>query len=252
MRVTEHPLPPDTSGMFLHGREIGAVVVVNERHAPTRRQFSCAHEYCHVLVDRARAATISRAENRDELAEVRANVFAAHFLMPEAGVRAFLQTIGKGEATRQVQEVFDGAGAVHEALPAQRRAPPGAQNVQLPDVVRLAHYFGVSYEAALFHLLNLKVLAKDAFEHLRERQGAVAQVRRALALPDSEEQEPQRRWSLAEHIVALGFEGFRRDLISRAKLLELAEAAGVDRGAIENAIESLDREDPPADVVRPA
>ena len=38
----------------------------------------------------------SRESERSDLLEVRANVFAANFLMPEEGVRQFVGTLGKG------------------------------------------------------------------------------------------------------------------------------------------------------------
>lgn len=116
--------------------------------------------------------------------------------MPEGGVRTFLQALGKGEATRQVQEVHDGVAQVA----AQKRMPPGSQEIQVHDVVMLAHHFGVSYEAALYQLLNLKLIAKDRLE------------------------------------VLIGLEAYRRGEISRRKLLELAADLGVRKGDIEQAL----------------
>jgi Zn-dependent peptidase ImmA (M78 family) len=43
------------------------------------------------LVDRDRSGAISRAENRADLLEVRANAFAADFLMPADGTLQFVQ-----------------------------------------------------------------------------------------------------------------------------------------------------------------
>lgn len=251
VRAAEHAISTDISGMFLHGRDLGAVIIVNADHAEVRKHFSYAHEYCHVLVDRGRPATVSRVANRDELAEVRANVFAAHFLMPETGVRAFLQSLGKGEGTRQVHEVYDPGieqtPAESPGVAAQRRATPGAQAIQVHDVVRLAHHFGVSYDAALFHLLNLKLLPKDAFDRLREQQAVAGRLRSALAHEPNE--RPPR--SLAGHLTSLALEAYRRDLISRAKLFELGQAVGISSDDLDAAIGTLGRETPAADVVRP-
>ena len=98
-RVTEYAMPDAVSGLFFHSEETGFAIVVNLGHSRSRRLFSYAHEYCHLLADRDRFGGISHAGNRNELAEVRANAFAAHFLMPEAGVRSFLKALGKGEGT---------------------------------------------------------------------------------------------------------------------------------------------------------
>jgi Zn-dependent peptidase ImmA (M78 family) len=71
-------------------------VVANRAHHYLRRRFSFAHEYAHVVADRDRSGLISRTSERDDLVEMRANAFAASFLMPEDGVRQFVAGLGKG------------------------------------------------------------------------------------------------------------------------------------------------------------
>lgn len=127
-----------------------------------RRRFSLAHEYAHVVVDRDRAGLVSRASDRDDLIEVRANSFAASFLMPEEGVRQFVAGLGKGSPSRTYAEMFDEAGSVD----VEGRSEPGSQSVQLYDVVQLAHYFGVSRLAALYRLRNLRLVSAAEFEQL--------------------------------------------------------------------------------------
>ncbi|MCL4515614.1 MAG: XRE family transcriptional regulator [Firmicutes bacterium] len=236
VRVAEYKMPENISGLFFHGREIGLVIVVNRGHRRNRRLFSYAHEYCHLLADRDRSGVVSRVENRDELVEVRANAFAAHFLMPEAGVRAFLQTLGKGEETRQVQELYDGAGQVS----VQKRMSPGSQDLQVHDVVSLANHFGVSYEAALYHLLNLKFIPKDRFEALREQQETASLIARTFHVAALDEDV---HWTLTEQVLAPGFEAYRRGEISRNKLLELAEETGVARRDVAQALKANNIDD---------
>ncbi len=252
VRVTEYNMPEDISGLFFHGRDIGMVIVVNRHHHRNRRLFSYAHEYCHLLVDRGRPGTVSRAENRNELVEVRANAFAAHFLMPEAGVRAFLKTLGKGEATRQVLEVFDGGNAQgftrEEGISAQKRAIPKSQDLQVYDVVVMAHYFGVSYEAAIYHLLNLKVIAKNRFEALKEQRETAASVAWTMGIAQWNE---EAHWTLTEQILELGFEAYRRGEISRSKLLELAADMQVSKENIDQAIPDSGSDEEPVDAVVP-
>jgi Zn-dependent peptidase ImmA (M78 family) len=48
---------------------------------------------------------VSRESERTDLLEVRANVIAANFLMPEDGVRQFVATLGKGSTSRLDAEV---------------------------------------------------------------------------------------------------------------------------------------------------
>lgn len=229
VRVTEYEMPDAVSGLFFHSVDTGFAIVINRRHSRSRRSFSYAHEYCHLLADRDRFGGISHAGNRSELAEVRANAFAAHFLMPESGVRSFLKAVGKGEGTRQNLEIYD----EWEEVSAQKRMPAGSQEVQVHDVVGLSHHFGASYEAALYQLLNLRIIRRDNFETLWESREAQGSIRRALRIPEWNE---GFHYDLAEQLLSLGFEAYRREEISRGKLIELAEKAGVDREEIEEAL----------------
>ena len=95
-------------------------IVANEAHHVLRRRFSFAHEYAHVLLDRGQVGTISRSSERDDLAEVRANSFAACFLMPEDGVRNYVGTLGKGRPSRAHVDVFD----EEDSLAAAARVEP--------------------------------------------------------------------------------------------------------------------------------
>ena len=81
--------PNGMSGMFLRHSSIGMVILVNYEHPRARKRFSYAHEYAHALLDRNLSVTVTTEGNRSDLIEVRANAFAAAFLMPEDGVNAF-------------------------------------------------------------------------------------------------------------------------------------------------------------------
>ncbi len=250
VRVAEYPMAGDISGLSLHGRELGLVIVINHDHPRNRRLFSYAHEYCHILADRQRSGTVSRTLNREELIEIRANAFAAHFLMPEAGVRAFLQSLGKGESTRQTQGVFDDSALAEQAeqISVQKRMPPGSQTIRVHDVVGLAHHFGVSYEAALYHLLNLKVIPNDRFETLKKQRNIGMRVAHALRIAHWDE---NAHWSLANQVLHLGFEAYRRSEISRNRLLELAGEFDVSEEDVEAALASDGDEDEAVDAITP-
>jgi Zn-dependent peptidase ImmA (M78 family)/DNA-binding XRE family transcriptional regulator len=231
VRVAEADLNDDISGASFFRPDTGPVVLIKEKDASPRRLYSCAHEYCHLLADRDRAGVVSSKQNVEELIEVRANAFAAHFLMPEAGVRSFLRGLGKGEPSRQNQEVFGGE-EFGDFVAVQKRAEPGSQELQVHDVVRLAHHFGTSYEAAVYHLLNLGFLTKERFESLKIRSDLAPKLRRALQLTEMKSMS----WTLAEQLLSVALEAYRRDLISRRKVLELAAEAGVERNVIEGAM----------------
>jgi Zn-dependent peptidase ImmA (M78 family)/transcriptional regulator with XRE-family HTH domain len=226
-------LPEDVSGLTLSDREVGLFVVANRVHHHLRRRFSLAHEYAHVVVDRARFAMISRASERDDLLEVRANAFAASFLMPEEGVRPFIAGLGKGKPSRLYAEVFDES----ESLNVEGRSEPGSQLVQLYDLVQLAHHFGVSRLSALYRLRNLRVVTEAELGHLRalEDSGKGKKLARLLGLPEPDHVE--MRSEFKHRFLGLALEAFRRDEISRGKLRELAMMVGLGRSDLDRLIE---------------
>ena len=224
-------LPDDISGLMLSEKNVGLFVVANRRHAYTRCRFSLAHEYAHVVADRARVGLVSRASQRDDLAEVRANAFAANFLMPESGVRQFVAGLGKGKPSRGYAEVFDEA----ESLAAEGRAEPGSQLVQLYDVAQLAHYFGVSRVATLYRLWNLRLVTEAEFEKLKmDDLSKGPQVAELLGLPDPDDSSPSS--DLRHRLLGLALEAYRREEISRSKLNELGAMVGVAAEKIESLI----------------
>lgn len=244
VRVVEHEMSEDVSGLFFHGTKLGLVIVVNSKHTQQRKLFSFAHEYCHVLVDRNRPSLVSHVHNREELFEVRANSFAAHFLMAEDGVKDFFQFLGKGEGGRQVTEVFDVFEKEAE-LPAQRRLPANSQEIGLHDVVQLSHYYGLSFDATLFQLLNLKFLTKDRFDELKSAKGRAMNMFRIFWQGKTDVAAPLM---LTDQLLDLAFEAFRRELITKQKVFEFADEVCVNRKDVEQA---LSDDGKPVDVVFP-
>ncbi len=234
VRFIEMSLPENISGLFLYDDKYGPSIFVNEDHHLRRRVFSCAHEYCHALVDRDRGSVVSRAENREELLEVRANAFAAAFLVPESGVRAFLRHLGKGEPSRSQLQVYDEA----EALTGQKRTEAHSQDIQVYDVAHLAHHFGVSYEMALYRLLNLKFLAEEERAQLAEQKDAANEIMRFFGVEQNA--STTERNPFCHQFVFLALEAFRREVISRAKLRELCALAEVLPGEFQALIDSVE------------
>ncbi|MBI4880535.1 MAG: ImmA/IrrE family metallo-endopeptidase [Planctomycetes bacterium] len=222
VRTAQLLLPEDLSGLTLFDPEIGPFVVVNNRepgHSRLRRRFSHAHEYCHVLLDREQKGTISWTSERDTFLEVRANAFAAAFLMPRAGVQDFVRGLGKGLVSRLQADIFD----EEEAEPVQTRPDAGTQTLQMHDVVLVAHHFAVSRLAALFRLKNLGFLTQPELDALKQQEcdGVGRKLERLLGLPESE--AAAARGEFRHRFLALGLEAFRRGEITRSKLRELAE-----------------------------
>ena len=240
-------LPEDVSGFTLSKDDVGLFVAANYRHQILRRRFSYAHEYAHVLFDQERRGTISRTADRDELIEVRANAFAAHFLMPEAGVRQFIAGLGKGATSRQHAEVFDESGVVR----ALSRAQPGSQDIQMYDVVQLAHHFGVSRLAALYQLHNLGLINQAELARLKvqEEAGVGRKVASLLELPEPHHQ--MARDAFLHRFVGLGLEALRRGEITRAKLEELVRMVNLQLEDLAALLRDLELDDEAGDVLVP-
>jgi Zn-dependent peptidase ImmA (M78 family) len=139
IRVELVDLGDDCSGMLVRGKD-GAVIGVNYGHHPNRQRFTIAHEIGHfelheggTYVDRGTTFRLRSTEmNSGSAVEEReANQFAAALLMPSAWVRHEL----RGEAL----ELGD-----DEALR------------------ELCSRFGVSTQAMLYRLVNLRVFEDSA------------------------------------------------------------------------------------------
>lgn len=248
VRAFELDLPDGVSGLFLTDRGHGLSAIVADGEVPERQRFSYAHEYCHLLADRRRGGFVSSQANRDDLLEVRANSFAASFLLPEGGVRATLRAIGKGDSARSMlTAAFDGADAVD----GQKRTR--GESIQIYDVVHLAGAFGASYDATLYRLQNLGLLSNEQRSSLAEMRQQAAVMRSMFGGSAPQTDAPEARAATGwkrdsrHRFIHLALECFRRELISRRKFDELRRlvAVGDDEAeALLAAVESAGAEPP--------
>lgn len=252
VRTALLPLPDDVSGLALMDPRLSYFVVANQGHAILRRRFSWAHEYAHVLFDRARRGTVSRESDRSDLAEVRANAFAASFLLPPVGAREVLEALGKGRGSRERWELYH-EGDEEPVFRAEGRPEAGSQEVQLYDVIRLARRFGVSRISAIYRLKNVDLISQRELEHLleQERDGHGLQIERSLGLPPWEaERDPARRprdeGALEAHgedfktrFLSLALEAYRRQKISRGKLRQLGRLVDTPETEIDDLLDLL-------------
>ena len=216
-------LPSGMSGLFVRHPSIGLATLVNSSHARGRKRFSYAHEYAHALLDRNARIAVSSTDNSSEMVEKRANAFAAAFLMPRARVRAVLQSLHKGMPSRQQHVILDAASG--GPIEAEQRTPPGSQRITCTDNAALAHHFGVSYETATYRLNSLRYISRAECNDLL---GQVQCGRRYLKLfckyddVGACEHEQYRDRELRSEIAHLAIEAYRRQQISRGRVLELS------------------------------
>lgn len=217
-------LPDGVSGLFVSHPSLGMAVLVNASHGRARRRFSYAHEYAHVLLDRERRSTISSSDNHAELVEKRANAFAAAFLLPPGGVEEALRARGKGQSSRHDQPILDVAteDGHFEAL---LRPPPGSQTIAYQDVAILAHRFGVSYQATTYRLRSLGLLTRPQQVSLLDQVTHGRDYLNMLELWEDLEGvtlEGESDRELRNQVLGLAVEAYRREEISRGRLLEIA------------------------------
>ena len=109
IRMTKTELPANISGLFLNSRRTGFLLIVNRTIPVERRRFQLAHGYAHVLFDRNHRCLTCRTESRRDFCELRASAFAISFLLPETGVRRYLESLGKetlGRSARRELELY--------------------------------------------------------------------------------------------------------------------------------------------------
>jgi Zn-dependent peptidase ImmA (M78 family)/transcriptional regulator with XRE-family HTH domain len=215
-------LPDQMSGLFLHQRSIGFVVLVNYHHRRGRKRFSYAHEYAHALLDRKQGMTVTTKSNSNELMEKRANAFAASFLVPKMGVELLLSTLEKGALSRRTYHVYD--VATEEAIEAERRVRASSQEITFRDAALLAAHFGVSYQVAVYRLSDLGLVNRDQLKSLLEHQDSARNYLRIIGKLDHIAGGPRESdRELVNQIVPLALEAYQREEISRGKLFELSK-----------------------------
>lgn len=228
-------LPDEISGMFLRHSSIGMVILTNYTHRRARKRFSYAHEYAHALMDRSASVTVSRVAERDQLTEVRANAFAAAFLMPGGGISAFLAHWNKCTGTRESIAVYDPSigqsGAVVRAL---RRSTAGSQRINYQLVAQMAYHFGVSYQSACYRLKALKCVKDGELAELLTKHDMAMRFLEVLKIKDAiegtdEEGQTKPDRELRVELSGLAVEAYNRELISKAKLIELGSLVQIDR-----------------------
>jgi Zn-dependent peptidase ImmA (M78 family)/DNA-binding XRE family transcriptional regulator len=219
-------LRSDMAGFFMRDPSIGLVVIVNNSHQQPRKRFSYAHEYGHALMDRERRVQVTNTANSGDLVEKRANAFAAAFLLPASGVEHFLAGADKGRATRQQQFVYDVAS--NGRFDVESRAAPNSQKITFQDVASLAISYGVSYEAATYHLNSLRYIDRSEAQNLLTKSSLGKQYIDLLRMPNPEDNtrasDPAPDTpELRSQILRLAMEAFRREEISRGRLLEIGK-----------------------------
>ncbi|MXY50130.1 MAG: ImmA/IrrE family metallo-endopeptidase [Gemmatimonadetes bacterium] len=227
--ASDAKLPQEMSGLFVNHSSFGLAIVVNSDHSRGRKQFSYAHEYAHALMDRDGNLAVSSRENSSELVEVRANAFAASFLMPAGGVYEELKDLDTDFPYQRVHTVYDAARG--EPLEGVIRTSPSSRGVTYKDVAKIAHRFGVSYQAALYRMKSLRIVSDQEMDRQMALEDLGKEFLNELSDSESVERRDLKKPSDRElrfEVAGLAIEAFRRDCISQGRLLELSKLLKID------------------------
>jgi Zn-dependent peptidase ImmA (M78 family)/transcriptional regulator with XRE-family HTH domain len=189
------PLPEAVDGLCVNAGD-RTLVLVGTGKPSSRQRFTLAHELAHYLVDDLDPLYVDeRGARTRSVAEMRANAFAAHLLMPEPGVRSAIEGIAD----------------------------------DAEQAVRVALTFGTSVSAAAYQLGNLGLLPDTVRDRLAEA-GAKPLLMR-YALPSDWQQDESGRGQVRPpgRLYARATLAFRRGLIGLEPIVELLQRTDRDQ-----------------------
>lgn len=151
IRIIFRHLGEGISGFFIFDYQNSPWIFINSEDYDWRRNFDLAHEYAHILFDSEIEINVDfrgqfrkgRPKKKD-LKEVRADVFASNFLVPEGGIKDFCNNLS-------IQK----------------------NDFSVHAISQLCNYFGVSYEVIIWRLYNIKMLSSDKKDELLRKSDLV-------------------------------------------------------------------------------
>lgn len=188
------------SGLFAYDDTLGACILLNANHPRERRSQTAGHETGHFVSSRTKPEVL-RLEEGTSREERYAHAFGrALFTPPRAVMQKFKEvTAGSSKLTRR-------------------------------HIIVLAHFFGVSREAMVRRLEELKLTKEGTWDWFVNNGGITdEQVRRVLGdlvSPDAHKAEADRPTTLRLNLLAA--EVHRRGLLSEGQLSRLLHLTRVE------------------------
>ena len=196
LRTFSIPLPSPVAGLYIHSDVHGPCVAMNADHPYERQRWSLAHEYAHFLTSRERAeVTVLHGYTRVPTSERVADAFAEAFLVP------------RSRLTRRFHEIERAKGRVTPA-----------------DLLALAAYFEVSFQAIALCLEDARLLPSGTWDRLADRGFRPDEGRQML---DLSTREPDRRL-LPPRYERLAVQAYRVGDISEGELAAFLHTDRVD------------------------
>jgi len=201
-KILHVPLNDDVSGASIVDNALGVGILINANDTPWRRHFELAHELFHVITWHVFSVEEIGTGIKKTRPEQYADIFASSLLLPENHLLDVLKEITTDNEIRPI------------------------------DIIELAKEFGVSTEAVLWRLVNLKkikkLLAKKVLDNPNFRD-LDRDMRQKLVGKDKPSRLPSRFISLACRCLMEG-------KITRGSFSEYLE---IDRAGIDSYLEDF-------------
>ena len=229
VRSAKATLPTGILSISIGEPDHGLLVVVEKNLGLEHRRFRYAHGLAHFLFYTEAPWRVCKSGGAPEFPEVRADAFASALLIPQYGLRRYVETLGKetlGRAGPTVLSVFsegDGRDETGESRRVDGRQRRGRHPITLSDVLRTAHYYGTSPNVAAHRFRNLRLLTDRELDQLKTmlRSEKQTPIEGELALQAHEMD------SLCSRLAALAASALHRGNIDTPRFNELADLAGV-------------------------
>jgi Zn-dependent peptidase ImmA (M78 family)/DNA-binding XRE family transcriptional regulator len=188
IRIFYVKLDSKIGGLYGYAEGLGACIAINSSHPLERQNMTLAHEYGHILerLDRP-DIEVEREQSRQTTSERFADLFARRFLMPAMGVK------------RQIRAHMQASGIT---------------TLNPRDWVMLACRAGISFEAYMRRVEELKIIPGGYYERLMAENFKVQEAQRLLNL--SSILPAQSRFPRRYTLMAL--EAYAKNLISGGEL----------------------------------
>jgi Zn-dependent peptidase ImmA (M78 family)/DNA-binding XRE family transcriptional regulator len=211
VRVFVRKLAADISGLFAFDEATGACILLNANHRRGRRNLSAAHELGH-LVTRQPAEVLDRQTGEETREERYAHAFSRNFTMP----------------ARTVIEQF-------------KEMTAGSKKLERRHVILLGHVFGVSREAVVRRLEELRLVRAGAWDWF-EKNGGISDEQEREVLGDHLMPDPgmeNAREPTTLRLALLAAAAWKQEILSEGQLAQLLK---IDRVELRRLLQDGDAE----------
>jgi Zn-dependent peptidase ImmA (M78 family)/DNA-binding XRE family transcriptional regulator len=198
LRIFYLPLRPSgkVAEVYFFEPTLGGCIGINElqKSVPERCRWSLAHAYAHFLAHRSKTTVLLQDQyQRKPESERFADAFAGYFLLPTAGL------------TQRFNMIYQSQGRITPA-----------------DLLRLANYYGVSFQAIVLRLEEMRLVPAATWDKLNAQGFKVKEAMKKLGL----QAHPEPTDTLPARYIEIAVAAYQAVKISEG---ELAQYLGTDR-----------------------